>query len=433
MRILYYDCFSGISGDMNLAALLDLGVDGKYLISELAKLNVEGYDIHINKDIKSGISGTKVDVILEEQNHKKNYDHSCHFNRNLKDVENIINSSNLNSKVKNISLEIFKKVAQAEAKVHNKPLNEIHFHEVGAVDSIVDIVGAAICFDYLSVDKVESSKVEVGKGFVKCAHGILPVPAPATAEILQNVPIKAEVPFEATTPTGAAILSYFSSRYTENKNFKIDKIGYGIGHRDNDDIPNVLRVFLGEVIPEEKYIKYKNFNENKNHRIEYISVNGEKLDEYDFNDKDYKVEDIQVIECNIDDMNPEMYQCIMDMLLQNGASDVYLTPIIMKKERPAVKLTVLYKSKVEEKIRDIILTQTTTLGFRKYRMQRNILNRNFTKVATKYGEVSVKNAYYKGKKIKSKIEYEDCKKLALKNKIGINDVYKEAMIQLLKQ
>lgn len=433
MRILYYDCFSGISGDMNLAALLDLGVDGKYLISELAKLNVEGYDIHINKDIKSGISGTKVDVILEEQNHKKNYDHSCHFNRNLKDVENIINSSNLNSKVKNISLEIFKKVAQAEAKVHNKPLNEIHFHEVGAVDSIVDIVGAAICFDYLSVDKVESSKVEVGKGFVKCAHGILPVPAPATAEILQNVPIKAEVPFEATTPTGAAILSYFSSRYTENKNFKIDKIGYGIGHRDNDGIPNVLRVFLGEVIPEEKYIKYKNFNENKNHRIEYISVNGEKLDEYDFNDKDYKVEDIQVIECNIDDMNPEMYQCIMDMLLQNGASDVYLTPIIMKKERPAVKLTVLYKSKVEEKIRDIILTQTTTLGFRKYRMQRNILNRNFTKVATKYGEVSVKNAYYKGKKIKSKIEYEDCKKLALKNKIGINDVYKEAMIQLLKQ
>ncbi|MHC6181317.1 nickel pincer cofactor biosynthesis protein LarC [Clostridium sp. JNZ X4-2] len=431
MKILYYDCFCGISGDMNMAALLDLGVDEKYLISELAKLNVEDYDIHINKDMKGGISGTKVDVILEEQAHKKNY--NCRFNRNLKDIENIISCSTLNSKVKNISLEIFKKVAQAEAKVHNKPLNEIHFHEVGAVDSIVDIVGAAICFDYLGVDKVESSKVEVGRGFVKCTHGILPVPAPATAEILQNVPIKAEVPFEATTPTGAAILSYFSSRYTENKNFKINKIGYGIGHRDNEGIPNVLRVFLGEILPEEKYIKYKNFNWNKNHRVEYISVNEEKLDEYDFNDKDYKVEDIQVIECNIDDMNPEMYQPIMDMLLQNGASDVYLTPIIMKKERPAVKLTVLYKSKVEERIRDIILTQTTTLGFRKYRMQRNILNRNFTKVTTKYGEVSVKNAYYKGKKIKSKIEYEDCKKLALKNRIGIGDVYREAMVELLKQ
>ncbi|KAA8675905.1 nickel pincer cofactor biosynthesis protein LarC [Clostridium sp. HV4-5-A1G] len=428
MKILYYDCFSGISGDMNLGALIDLGVDVEYLTTELSKLKVKGYEINTHRDIKNGISGTKVDVIL-----KKEHDHASHHHRNLNDIEDIINYSDLNVRVKNISVEIFKKVAEAEAKVHNKPLNEIHFHEVGAVDSIVDIVGAAVCFDYLKVDKVEASKVEVGRGFVKCAHGVFPVPAPATAEILKDIPIKSEVPFEATTPTGAAILSYFSSKYTENKNFKIAKIGYGIGNRDNDGIPDVLRVFLGETIPAENDGKRKNFSENKNHKIEYISINREKLGEHDFNNKDYKVEDIQVIECNIDDMNPEMYQCTMDALLENGASDVYLTPIIMKKERPAVKLTVLYKSEIEEKMREIILTQTTTIGFRKYKMQRNILNRDFTKVITKYGEVNVKNAYYKGKKIKSKIEYEDCKKLALKNKVGIQEVYRETMAKLLKQ
>ncbi|MCI1995385.1 MAG: nickel pincer cofactor biosynthesis protein LarC [Clostridium luticellarii] len=430
MKVLYYDCFSGISGDMNLGALLDLGIDREYLISQLKKLHIGGYDLQVNRDMRNGIAGTRVDVVLGKNHGGNNGGHS---NRNLNDIENIINLSDLSTEVKDISLNIFKKVAEAEAKVHNKLLEEVHFHEVGAVDSIVDIVGAAICFDYFKVDKVEASRVEVGRGFVKCAHGILPVPAPATVEILKNIPIKSEVPFEATTPTGAAILTYFSSEYTENRNFKISRIGYGIGHRDNDIIPDVLRVFLGEIIPIENDDKQKNYNENKNHRIEYISTDEEKLDEYDFNDKDYKVEDIQVIECNIDDMNPEMYQCTMDALLENGASDVYLTPIIMKKERPAVKLTVLYKSKIEEKIRDIILTQTTTLGFRKYKMQRNILNRNFTRIITKYGEVGVKNAYYKGKKIKSKIEYEDCRKLALKNKVSVQEIYREAMTELLKQ
>lgn len=292
-----------------------------------------------------------------------------------------------------MSLEIFKKVAEAEAKVHNKPMDEIHFHEVGAVDSIVDIVGAAICIDYLKIDRVEASKVEVGSGFVKCAHGVFPVPAPATAEILRNIPIKSEVPFEATTPTGAAILTYLSSKYTENKSFKINKIGYGIGHGNNERIPDVLRVFLGET----------------------------------------DIDDMQVIECNIDDMNPEIYQYVIDALLKSGASDVYLTPIIMKKGRPAVKLTVLCKVEVEENIKDIILTQTTTLGFRKYRVQRDVLDRDFTKVVTKYGEVSIKNAYYKGKNVKSKIEYEDCKKLAIKNKVSIQEIYREAAAELLKQ
>lgn len=237
MRILYYDCFSGISGDMNLGALIDLGVDKDYLVSQLLKLNIDEYKIVIKKDVKRGIAGTKVDVILNSiiDNHKNHHEHSHennhnhhkhdhhkeHQHRNLKDIESLINLSSLSDTVKDISLKIFGKVAEAEAKVHNKSLEEVHFHEVGAVDSIVDIVGAAICFDYLDIQKVKCSTIEVGSGFVKCAHGILPVPAPATTEILKYIPIKSNIPFEATTPTGAAILSYLVDEFTDKKNFKV--------------------------------------------------------------------------------------------------------------------------------------------------------------------------------------------------------------------
>ncbi|MBV7272971.1 LarC family nickel insertion protein [Clostridium sp. PL3] len=284
MKVLYYDCFSGISGDMNLGALIDIGVDKDYLISELLKLNISGYEIKAKKDVKNGISGTKADVILEEchnhdeesncehnheahehghghhhehghEGHHEHHHHehqhthpttSHHEHRNLMDIKSIIEASTLNQNVKNISLEMFKKVAEAEAKVHNKSIEEVHFHEVGAVDSIVDIVGAAIGLDYLKVDKIECSTVEVGSGFVKCAHGILPVPAPATAEILKNIPIKVNIPFEATTPTGAAILSYLVDEFTDAKNFRVERIGYGLGSKENAEIPNMLRIFIGE-------------------------------------------------------------------------------------------------------------------------------------------------------------------------------------------
>lgn len=289
MKILYYDCFSGISGDMNLGALIDIGVDKDYLISELLKLNISGYEIKVKKDVKNGISGTKVDVVLgsinkhakelscehnndvheylhqhnNEQKHDHNHNHEhkyehdnihkhthsisdYHEHRNLMDIEQIVQASGLNENVKNISLKIFEKVAEAEAKVHNKSIEEVHFHEVGAVDSIVDIIGAAIGLDYLKVDKVECSTVEVGSGFVKCAHGILPVPAPATIEILKNIPIKSNISFEATTPTGAAILAYSVDEFTDDKNFSVKRIGYGIGNKDDKDIPNVLRIFICE-------------------------------------------------------------------------------------------------------------------------------------------------------------------------------------------
>lgn len=294
MRILYYDCFAGISGDMNLGAMIDIGVDKDFLISELSKLNLGNeFEIKVGRENRKGIEGTKVDVVLkhndevccdEEHNHDSEHEHDEHIHehmhdhghshdhlhhhshehheghnhshnhghddghvhRNLEHIEEIINSSELNDNVKKISLNMFRKVAEAEAKVHGKPLYEVHFHEVGAVDSIVDIVGAAICLDYLKVDKVMASSVELGGGFVKCAHGLIPVPAPATVEILKGAPVKTGiVPFETTTPTGAAILASSVEEFSDMKEFMIEKIGYGVGGRDTE-IPNVLRVYLGK-------------------------------------------------------------------------------------------------------------------------------------------------------------------------------------------
>lgn len=436
MKILYYDCFSGISGDMNLGAMIDLGVDKDYLINELSKLNISGYEIEVSKDNRKGITGTKVNVKLnnEECNHEHNHEHEHgkhehihdlhehihnlnnkehehnhkegeHHHRNLSDIETIIDNSSLNEKVKNLSKKIFLKVAEAEAKIHGKSLMEVHFHEVGAVDSIVDIVGAAICFDYLNVDKIMSSKVELGGGFVKCAHGLFPVPAPATAEILKGVPVKlGGVPFETTTPTGAAILKAVVDEFTDKKDFKINKVSYGIGHRDTD-IPNVLRVYLGET---QEKIKDE-FNIDKNNKI---------------------YEDAVMIECNIDDMNPELYDYVMERLFNEGAMDVFMTPIIMKKGRPGIKLSVLCDEDIEEKLIEIILKETTTLGIRKYKVEKTMLKREFSLVKTKYGEVRIKSSFFNNKKIKSKAEYDDCKKIAIENNISINEVYDEVNKEL---
>lgn len=461
MRILYYDCFCGISGDMNLAAMLNLGVPKEYLFKEISKLNLNSeYDIQINSSEKLGITGTRVDVILKDEvnnsdnigykdfehcstdiiedhshshvhgeehnhhdhshgedashNHEHNHPHSheqdCshnheqahvhshsgnheHHHRNLKDIENIINSSDLSEKVKNLSLNMFMRVAEAEAKVHGKTLYEVHFHEVGAIDSIVDIVGAAICLDYLKVDKIMASHVQVGGGFVKCAHGLMPVPAPATVEILKGIPINVGVvQFETTTPTGAAILAENVQEFTSKIDFSIKKIGYGIGHRDLD-IPNVLRAYLGE-----------------DNSLE-------------------KIEEQYILETNIDDMNPEFYGYIEEKLFDAGALDVFKTPIFMKKGRPGIKLSVLISEKIEKDILDIVFEETTSIGVRKYKVEKIMLNREFSKVETQYGEVTIKKSYYKGDLVKYKPEYEECKKIAKENNITMEKVYREVYKQ----
>lgn len=325
MKVLYYDCFSGISGDMNLGAMIDLGVDPDFLISELQKLPVSGYRIKVTKALKRGIQGTRVEVLLDSDTtspkSEKNIPHhfkmttetlshqpsilqTDHSHRNYKNIRSIIENSSLNQNVKQLSLAMFQKVAEAEGKIHGKPMDEVHFHEVGAIDSIVDIVGAAICIDLLKPDKIMSSPPQLGGGFVKCAHGTFPVPAPATAEILKGIPTRlGGVNEETTTPTGAAILSTLCQSFSDHPEFKILKIAYGIGYKDFE-IPNVLRVILAE---------------------DNVS-NG-----------DWLVDDSSLIECNIDDMSSERFDFVMEKLFILGAEDVFFEPILMKKNRRPTK------------------------------------------------------------------------------------------------
>jgi len=420
MKILYYDCFSGISGDMNLGALVDLGVPAEYLTSQLEKLNVKGYRIILNNELKMGISGIKCTVDLDlDQNHddhshshqrpntdnfsvqnidfsnlqatKTHSHHHDHEHRNFNDIKKIIENSDLSPFVKEKSLAMFNHIATAEAKIHGKTIDKVHFHEVGATDSIVDIVGAAICIDYIKPDKIIASSVELGGGFVKCAHGTFPVPAPATAEILKSIPVKmGKVDKETTTPTGAAILKVFVDEFTDTANFSIQKISYGIGHRDLS-IPNVLRVYLGESTNSGPFLK----------------------------------ETAVLIECNIDDMNPEHYDYIIDKLFACGSQDVFLVPIIMKKSRPAVQLKVLCSLDHQASIENILLSETTSLGLRSQQVTKSMLERKTRIIETKYGPIRVKEAYISGKSIKYKAEYDDCLKAANEKGVPINEIYIE--------
>ncbi len=389
MKILYYDCFAGISGDMNLGALIDLGVDADYLKQELSKLNIEGFHLEIKPDQRRGITGTKADVIIENPDNEKH--------RHLRHVEEIVNSSTLSDKVKTNALKIFRLIAEAEARVHNIDIQKVHFHEVGALDSIADIVGAAICLDYLNVDKVLASPIQLGGGTVKCAHGVMPVPAPATALIVEGLPVKTGlVNHEATTPTGAAILAAMVDEFTSQIDLPIVKTAYGIGNRDAE-VANVLRVYLLE-----------------GHTAA----------------SDVETVEAVLLESNIDDMNPEHYDFMLNELFEAGASDAWLTPIIMKKGRPAVTLSVLSKLELVEAMKKIIFIQSTSLGIREYRVQKHMLYREEIEVEIPLGKVRVKQSYYHGRLLKSKPETDDCKRLARENGISIRDVEKMVINQL---
>ncbi|MCG6187929.1 nickel pincer cofactor biosynthesis protein LarC [Maribellus maritimus] len=379
-RILYYDCFAGISGDMNLGALIHLGVEPEYLKSELKKLNIEGFSLEVKEDKRRGISGIKADVVIKNPENEKH--------RHLHHIETLVNDSGLPERVKTTALNIFKHVAVAEAKVHNIPIQKVHFHEVGALDSIADIVGAAICLDYLKVDKVLSAPVQLGGGTVKCAHGIMPVPAPATAEILKNIPVKAGlVQYEATTPTGAAILAETVDEFTSSINFDIQKTGYGLGTIDTE-VPNVLRVFLAEI------------------------------DE----DKDVIQSDATLLECNMDDLSPENYEFVMDLLFDAGAGDVWIENIIMKKSRPANKLCVLCTPEDSAKMKQILFSNTSTIGLRETNLKKDALPREEKTITTSLGDVKVKQCFYKGELVNTKPEFEDCKRLALENNVSLQFV-----------
>lgn len=380
MKVLYFDCFSGISGDMTLGALLDLGVDTDKFLNELHKLDVE-FRIDIKKSLKKSIYGTDVDVLYDSEKAQV---------RHIKDITAIIEKSTLNDNVKNNSLKMFRKLAAAESKIHHISEEDVHFHEIGAVDTIVDIVGSAVCMDILKPDLVMSSAVNVGSGTVKCAHGILPVPAPATCEILKGIPIYSSgIIGELTTPTGAAIITNYTDEYGAMPHLCIDGVGYGFGKKDYGNV-NCLRVCYGSV------------------------------------ENELSKDKVCVLETNVDDMSAEVSGYLMDKLLKSGALDVYFTPIYMKKDRPAVKVSVICNTSDSEKMQDIIFKETTTFGVRKINVERSILPRKFEIVDTCYGKVSVKlSADTKYQRIKP--EYEDCIKIAKATGVSLNEIYHEVV------
>ncbi len=390
MKILYYDCFAGISGDMNLGALLDLGIEPSYLIDELKKIKLDEYQLKVTKELKKGIEGTKVSVIAsEEAHHHKHHSHSHSHHRHYSEIKKIIEESELSEKVKSRALKMFEKIGLAEAKIHGKTLEQIHFHEVGAVDSIVDIIGAAILIEKLNIDKIYSSSVQVGGGFVECAHGTFPVPAPATTEILTGIPIKKGlVENETTTPTGATILATNVDVFDDKVQLRIKRTGYGIGHKDFG-IPNTLRVHLAEIETQTNYT---------------TSI---------------------LTECNIDDMNPEFYEFAMTKLFDAGANDVYFTPIQMKKSRPAIKLSVLHTEELCSVIEKIIFEHTSTIGLRRLTVEKAFLKRETKSIDTKYGKIEIKVAHIGDSDKKWKPEYNDCIKLANENNISLQEIYNE--------
>jgi uncharacterized protein (TIGR00299 family) protein len=384
MKALYYDCFAGISGDMNLAAMIDLGVDPAYVKEELGRLSVNGYEIHIEKGKRREISGT-----LFRVDDAKNGSAHHHESRTFKDIVGIIEKSDLAGSVKFLSVDIFSRIARVEAKIHGISPETVHFHEVGAVDSIVDIVGAALCLDFIKPDRIISSPVQVGGGYVSCNHGVLPVPAPATAEMLQGIPVRTGLaPFEMTTPTGAAILAATVDEFSEMAQFIPERIGYGLGRRDLE-IPNALRIFLGEM---------ENPTDHQ------------------------KCKEALLIECNIDDMNPEQYGFLIELLFEAGAMDVFLTPIIMKKSRPGVLLSILCNPHLKKTMEGILWQHSTTFGLRCHYVAKSMIRQKFVTMKTEHGEISIKEGYLGKKRIRCKPEYEDCQRLAREKGVSIRDI-----------
>lgn len=379
MKALYFDCSSGISGNMTLGALLEIVGDENYLLEELKKLNLDGYKIEISKKAKNGITGTYVDVVLEHEHH--------HEHRNLYDVNKIIEESLIDERSKELAKKIFIRVAKAESKVHNKPLEEVHFHEVGAIDSIIDIVGTAILINKMNPDKIISSVVNDGYGFIECAHGTMSVPVPATSEIFANSNVKfrqIDIDTELVTPTGAAIIAELADEFTILPAMITEKIGWGAGSKDLK-IPNILKVYYGEM--------------------------------------QNQTEEFTVMETNVDDCTGELLGYTSEKLFKNGAIDVFYTPIFMKKNRPAYRLSVACKKEDMLKLQNIIFRETTTIGIR-YRFEsRTELGREMVEIDTKYGKIKAKKVINNGEAYVYP-EYENIKEVAEKNNIPLKELYK---------
>lgn len=392
MKIAYFDCISGMSGDMLAGALIDAGLDLSFFKKELRKVAVDGYAVRAERQSRLGISGTRFIVELKEAGHGHEHGNGHAHGRSFSDIVKLIRASRLAPAVKDDVIDIFKIVARAEGKIHNRSMNDVHFHEVGAVDSIIDIVCAAVGIRALGIQKACASQIPAGSGVVRCAHGVFPVPAPATAEILKGIPlVKGAVRQELVTPTGAAIIRHFVSSFDGFPQMQIGTIGYGVGSKDFKEIPNIFRLMIGEA-----------------------------PDTPSAGDTAY------VIESNIDDINPQIYEYLSEKLFAAGARDVWLTPISMKKMRPAVMLSVLAEPATVDTMTGLIFAETTTLGIRIRETARKVLERRKKQVRTPYGPVSVKLGFLDGTCVSANPEYEDCKKIARRRGVALKEVMRAA-------
>lgn len=382
MRIAYFDCFSGASGDMILGSLLDAGLDIDLLRNELGKLHLSHYDIQAERILSRGLRGTRALVLIDQEHHQLHH-------RHLRHIREILHQSDLDKQVKDRALGIFVRLAEAEAAVHRKEIEEIHFHEVGAMDAIIDVVGAVAGLNALGVERIYCSPVHVGSGTVECAHGTLPVPAPATAELIKGREVYAtSVKGELLTPTGAAILTELTQQFGAMPRMAPDAIGYGAGRADLP-IPNLLRVFIGE------------------ERDEGAAAHGAGM---------------AVMETTIDDMNPQIYEYLFQKVGQAGAQDAFLAPVQMKKNRPGVLMTLICPVDRVESLARIVMTETTTIGVR-WRVDRTIKAEvSVEQVEAAFGKARVKIARIGQRVIHITPEYEDCKQLALQHRVALKRI-----------
>jgi uncharacterized protein (TIGR00299 family) protein len=391
MKTLYFDCFAGASGDMILGAMVAAGVDPDALRDQLSLLHVEGFKIDFETVDRSGLSATyaRVETVHE------------HKHRHLSDIRRIIEESGVSDAAKDLSLRIFTRLAEAEARVHNEPIEKVHFHEVGALDAIVDVAGAAICFDLLKIDRFVCSPLHVGSGMIQMAHGRFPVPPPAVAELLRGVPFySGDIPGELLTPTGAAIITTVCKEFGPIPRIKTDRTGYGAGTREYENFPNVLRVLVGET--------------------EAGDIDGAAS------------ERLWMIETNLDDASPQIVGHVMDRVFELGALDCYFTPVQMKKNRPGVLLSVLCGPEEKEAVTKLLFLETTTLGVRSYEVERRALRRTVVKVETQYGPIDVKVAHLNGRVVNEMPEFEQCRQLAIRADVPLKVVEEAARVALAK-
>jgi len=379
MKIAYFDCFAGAGGDMITAAMLDAGLDAEFLKGQLATLGLKDLDIKLTDTERCGLRALTFEPVVPQQ----------HSHRNLADIIKIISKSQISEQAKKTAIAVFNKLAQAEGVVHGKDAGEIHFHEVGALDSIVDIVSAAVGLEALGAEKVYCSSLSVGGGIIKCAHSLMPVPAPATAEILKGIPITGGPgQAELLTPTAAAILATVVDEFCPLPAMKIEAVGYGAGSLQSDEFPNVLRLILGQSIEE----------------------------------TEANADSVYLLETNIDDVNAELVGSVMDKLFEGGALDVFNTPIYMKQNRPAVQMSVICKVGDVRQLEELLFREGLTFGVRKQILQRSKLAREFVSVQTEFGDVRIKTGKLNGKVVNAKPEFSDCVAAAKKHNAAVKAV-----------